>query len=299
MIVDRWFQQVLSEFQRQHDHFKYQLCEKWQNQELTNVKYDNNERIRQIYAAYRELEQARDTILSHESFDGLKKYLEKTNDYTTNELKEKCDYLIQQYYKILQCLDFVDKETKTNGDGSYTSDIKKNLSKLKQLNDKPSHTICIVGLEKAGKSTFINALLGYELLPTASERCTQIRTVLKPLLENGDQQLFATVKFYNDQEFQILFEKMTKKTDENEQQLQRRKEAVLQTREIMKVKFPEEHFLIKNASNAEKERKNIIKELNDYITGELFVNIIKEVAIYTEKLPGMLRRRKLHSFMHP
>ena len=100
------------------------------------------------------------------------------------------------------------------------NDTRRIYPKLKQLNDKPSHTICIVGLEKAGKSTFINALLGYELLPTASERCTQIRTVLKPLLEDGDQQLFATVKFYNDQEFRLFFDKMTMKTDENEEQLQ-------------------------------------------------------------------------------
>ncbi len=287
MLVDRWFQQLLDEFLEQRDHFKHQLGEKWQKQELTNIKYDNNDRIRKIYAASKELEKARDTILSRESFAELNNYLWKTDDYTTDEMKEKFNLLIQYYIKILQCLQFVDKETKASGGDNYINDIKKNLLKLKELNDKQSHTICIVGLEKAGKSTFINALLGYELLPTASERCTQIRTVLKPPLDDGNQQLFATVKFYDDQEFHLLFDKMTKKTDENEQQLQQRKEEVIQRREILKAKFPEEHFRISGSNNRERERITIITQLHEYITGELYVNIIKEIAIYTDRLPGM------------
>ncbi|CAF0983340.1 unnamed protein product [Rotaria sordida] len=285
-LVDRWLQQLLSEFLQQRDHFKHKLGEKWQNHELTNIKYDNHDRIRKIYGAYKELEKARDTILSTESFQELNNYLQKIDHNARDEMKEKFNILAQQYVKILQCLEFVDKETKASASDNYISDIKKNILKLKELNDKQSHTICIVGLEKAGKSTFINALLGYELLPTASERCTQIRTVLKPPLEKGDQQLFATVKFYNDQEFHLFFNKMTKKTDENSQQLQQRKDQVTQAREKLKAKFPEEHFRIGDLSDANKERMNIIKHLHDYITGELYVNIIKEIAIYTDKLPG-------------
>ena len=37
----------------------------------------------------------------------------------------------------------------------------------------------------------------------------------------------------------------------------------------------------------EKQRRTIIRQLNEYITGEVYVNIIKEVAIYTDKLPGL------------
>jgi hypothetical protein len=287
-LVDRWLQQLLDEFHDQRDRFKHQLGEKWQNQELTHVKYDNNDRIRKIYAAYKELEQARDTILSRESFDELISYLAKTDDNTTDEIKEKFNSLIEHYLKILQCLEFVDKETKVGGIGdNYMNDTKKNLLRLKQLSNKQSHTICIVGLEKAGKSTFINALLGYELLPTASQRCTQIRTVLKPPLDNGDQQLFATVKFYSDDEFRLYFDQMTMKTDENEEKLLQRKKSVFDQREILKAKFPEERFYMNSSNNLERERMAIIKKLHDYITGELYVNIIKEIAIYTDKLPGM------------
>jgi hypothetical protein len=233
------------------------------------------------------LEQARDVVLSRERFDELTNYLGQT-DNTTDELKEKVNSLLLQYFKILQSLEYVDEETKV-GDGmdDKINEMKKHLFKLKQLNEKQSHTICIVGLEKAGKSTFINALLGYELLPTASERCTQVRTVLKPLLDDGDQQLFATVKFYNEQEFNVYFDKMIMKTDENEEQLRKRKEEVIQRREILKAKFPEEQFRIGGSNNLERERMNIIEQIHDYITGEVYVNIVKEIAIYTDKLPGM------------
>ncbi|CAF3970368.1 unnamed protein product [Rotaria sordida] len=262
------------------------LGEKWQNHELTNIKYNNNDRIRKIHAAYKELEKARDTILSTESFQELNNYLQKIDHNARDEMKEKFNILVQQYVKILQCLEFVDKETKASASNNYIYDIKKNILKLKELNDKQSYTICIVGLEKAGKSTFINALLGYELLPTACERCTQIRTVLKPPLENGDPQLFAAVKFYDDQEFHLFFDKMTKKTDENLQELQQRKDQVVQKREMLKAKFPEEYFRISSLNDANRERMAIIKHLHNYITGELYVNIIKEIAIYTDKLPG-------------
>ncbi|CAF3640013.1 unnamed protein product [Rotaria socialis] len=285
-LVDRWLQQLLDEFFQQRDQFKHTLYEKWENQELTNIIYDNNDRIRKIDAVYKELEKARDTLFSCEAFDELSSYLRKTDDGETDEMKEKVNILAEHYSKILQCLQFVDKETQTVGDDNSISDIKTNLLKLKELNNKQSHTICIVGLEKAGKSTFINALLGFELLPAAVERCTQIRTVLKPPLEGGNQQLFATVKFYDDQEFRVFFDKMTEKTDENQQQLQQRKEQVVQEREVLKAKFPEEHFHIHGQSGVERERTDIIKRLHDYITGELYVNIIKEITIYTDKLPG-------------
>ncbi|CAF3900978.1 unnamed protein product [Rotaria sp. Silwood1] len=291
-LVDRWLQQLLGEFLQQRDHFKHRLGEKWQNQELTNIKYDDkSDRIRKINNAYKELERARDTILSRESFDELNNYLRTVDDTTRDEIKEKFNLLLQDYFRILQCLRFIDRETKSSNADNNINDIKKNLMKLKELNNKQTHTICIVGLEKAGKSTFINALLGYEILPTASERCTQIRTVLKPTFEDSGQQLFATVKFYDDQEFHVLFDKMTKKTDENQQQLDQRKAKVIEDREILKGKFPEEHFYITGRIDENRERASIIDQLHKYITGEVYINIIKEIAIYTDRLPGTYSKR--------
>jgi hypothetical protein len=233
-------------------------------------------------------------VLSRESFDELNNYLRTVDNTTRGEIKEKFNLLLQDYLQILKCLQFVDRETKTGSTDNNINDIKKNLLKLKELSNKQSHTICIVGLEKAGKSTFINALLGYELLPTASERCTQIRTVLKPKFEDHGQQLLATVQFYDDQEFRVFFDKMTKKTDENQQQLDQRKGKVIEQREILKAKFPAEHFYITGRIDENRERADIIDQLHKYITGEVYVNIIKEIAIYTDRLPGMYLKRRMN-----
>jgi thymidylate kinase len=219
----------------------------------------------------------------------LNNYLRNIDEDAVDDMKARFASTAEEYTKILRSLDCVDREIRKDVPraDNYIADIYKNLAKLKQLNGKQSHTICILGLEKAGKSTFINALLGYELLPAASERCTQVRTVLKPPIEDGEQQLYATVKFYNDTDFRVFHEKMPKKTDESEQQLANRKIQVMEARENLRHKFPEEQFRISTSTNVSAERENIHQKLHEYITGELYVNIIQEIAIYTDKLPGM------------
>jgi hypothetical protein len=95
------------------------------------------------------------------------------------------------------------------------------------------------------------------------------------------------VKFYDDEEFRTFYDQMVKKTDDSQQKLDERKREVIAAREALKVKFPEEHFRINNWNDVERERTAICEQLNDYITGEIYVNIIKEISIYTDKLPGM------------
>lgn len=65
--------------------------------------------------------------------------------------------------------------------------------------DKNEFEIAIVGLEKAGKSTFANALIGNHILPDADERCTYTSTCIK----YGSNR--ARVKFFTQQEFDISF----------------------------------------------------------------------------------------------
>lgn len=60
--------------------------------------------------------------------------------------------------------------------------------------------IAIVGLEKAGKSTFANALMKSNILPSAPERCTFTST----RLVNGNDQ--ARVKFYTEEQFEATFQ---------------------------------------------------------------------------------------------
>ncbi|MDX9989706.1 dynamin family protein [Thiothrix unzii] len=57
--------------------------------------------------------------------------------------------------------------------------------------EKGEFRIAVVGLEKAGKSTFINAWLGYDLLPAKTERCTFTTTQIYSV-QHGDKQRFET-----------------------------------------------------------------------------------------------------------
>lgn len=61
--------------------------------------------------------------------------------------------------------------------------------------DKNEFEIAIVGLEKAGKSTFANALIENRILPDADERCTYTSTCIK----SGSDR--ARVEFYTLSEF--------------------------------------------------------------------------------------------------
>lgn len=62
--------------------------------------------------------------------------------------------------------------------------------------------VAIVGLEKAGKSTFANALIAKDVLPSAPERCTFTTT----RLVSGEDR--AVVEFYSENEFESIFRGM-------------------------------------------------------------------------------------------
>lgn len=76
------------------------------------------------------------------------------------------------------------------------SDAESLLPKLK----KGEFEIAVVGVEKAGKSSFSNALIGLTALPTADERCTFTSTCIRP-----GEESFADVSFYSQQEFERSF----------------------------------------------------------------------------------------------
>lgn len=74
--------------------------------------------------------------------------------------------------------------------------------KLKHKLESNEFEIAIVGLEKAGKSTFANALIDNYVLPSAPERCTFTTT---RLVSGSDK---ATVEFYTEIEFNKIFQEI-------------------------------------------------------------------------------------------
>ena len=87
-------------------------------------------------------------------------------------------------------------------DGNERDELSNLLDKNKKIIHKlksDEFEIAIVGLEKAGKSTFANALIENDVLPSAAERCTFTSTMLK----YGNDE--AEVIFYNEKEFNEMF----------------------------------------------------------------------------------------------
>lgn len=82
----------------------------------------------------------------------------------------------------------------------------KNQHYLHKL-EKDEFEIAIVGLEKAGKSTFANALIENTVLPAAPERCTFTSTCL---LYGSDK---AHVTFYTEAEFNQIFISLLKEIE--------------------------------------------------------------------------------------
>lgn len=73
--------------------------------------------------------------------------------------------------------------------------LRENAARLKRKLEKNEFEIAVVGLEKAGKSSFSNALASVDVLPTADARCTYTTTCIRP----GDSN-YATVTFYTESE---------------------------------------------------------------------------------------------------
>ncbi|HAH54775.1 MAG TPA: Dynamin family protein, partial [Flavobacterium sp.] len=63
--------------------------------------------------------------------------------------------------------------------------VRRQLERLK----KREFRIAVVGLEKAGKSTFLNAWLGCDLLPAKMARCTFTTTQIYSVVNDNEQRL--------------------------------------------------------------------------------------------------------------
>lgn len=108
--------------------------------------------------------------------------------------------------KLDSQLKAIDDILKMDCGSVVSSEMKKRLKELrteaqvvlkKLKNDE--FEIAIVGMEKAGKSTFANALMENNLLPTKDKRCTFTSTQIE--YSGDDQDDSATVSFYTAEEF--------------------------------------------------------------------------------------------------
>ncbi len=134
-------------------------------------------------------------------------------------------------------------------------DIHSKNKKLLHKLQSNEFEIAIVGLEKAGKSTFANALIESSVLPSAPERCTFTATQLK----NGTDK--ASIEFYNEDEFNTIFRQLLLEIKYPNAENESFKNLSLDEFELYFASLEEmEHDLYKNhIGKTDEEIKDILK----------------------------------------
>lgn len=162
--------------------------------------------------------------------------------------------------------------------------------------EKEDFEIAIIGAEKAGKSTFANALIKSTFLPSATERCTFTSTTI----EYGENEE-AVIELYSEEEFNTIFKKLltsinypTDKIPENFrtftlEEFEKESSLLEESNDINYLSAHEDIIAILNNKERfsltgetiklnKKENKDFDLIVNQYITGEVLENGLKSTA---------------------
>ena len=180
--------------------------------------------------------------------------------------------------KALQSeLDSLIKQLNTIGISNPTA-----LSQIQQKSANQSFSIGITGVLSAGKSTFLNALLGREILGTSTIPETANLSILRPIFENADKKEgnstkdFARVHFWSKQEWGGF---------ENDLSDKNMSEFVKSTKEAFGNEL--ESFLEQGSKDID------LGELRDYTSANSstkYCNLIKKVELFIA-LPFLQNKR--------
>ncbi len=181
---------------------------------------------------------------------------------------------------------------------SYTKKLKNN-----------EYEVAIVGMEKAGKSTFANALMELDFFPTGDERCTYTSTKIE--YNDEDREDYAKVSFYTTETFDDSFRKNLKKLGiENSDKFSYKTLSLEQYKRLYEKDASQEkkdlfgnninkdiEVILKNQDTIKKlldgNRLEIsadergINELKEFITDPKKAYAVEEVVIKSKKLEKM------------
>lgn len=161
----------------------------------------------------------------------------------------------------------------------------KNSVSIQKL-EKDLFEVAVVGLEKAGKSTFANALISNKILPDASIRCTYTATQL----EFGDEDK-AVVEFYSFNEFNEKFINLLKSVEYDTSGLKGFESLELADFEqyFNELKFTNPALHQMHAARTEEDIKEIIsgkEEIKQYL--ELAPREFRDYEVYGEELKSFI-----------
>ncbi|WP_138505714.1 dynamin family protein [Nostoc sp. PA-18-2419] len=144
---------------------------------------------------------------------------------------------------------------------------RRQLERLK----KREFRIAVVGLEKAGKSTFINAWLECDLLPAKGGRCTFTTTQIYSVENESEQRL--EVQARTEDEFISLLKELDKVGAQEDLKTIRANEITLQqVRREGNLTFPFTRL------------EDIREPLKQYVADEKYAHAVLEARLYTNKL---------------
>jgi hypothetical protein len=156
--------------------------------------------------------------------------------------------------------------------------------KLMNRLQKGEFRIAVVGLEKAGKSTFVNAWLGSDLLPAKPARCTFTTTQIYSVQHESEQRLETLPKTSQ------LYE--TYKSDLRLQTESPDRGAAQKAENDLHVMQQHEKTLNEVISEGKKtfafSRLEDIKiDLNRYVADERYAHAMQEARLFTSKLAAV------------
>ena len=132
-----------------------------------------------------------------------------------NWKKTRADFLprleaLTQALKHLRKVSMLENTVLTKNEkdslAELTEGVQRQLNKLQ----KNEFHIAVVGLEKAGKSTFLNAWIKSEILPNEQKRCTYTSTEIRSLGQNETSYIEIEYLSQNEfQELQMSYEKLS------------------------------------------------------------------------------------------
>ena len=144
---------------------------------------------------------------------------------------------------------------------------RRQLERLK----KREFRIAVVGLEKAGKSTFVNAWLECDLLPAKGGRCTFTTTQIYSVEHESEQRLEVQAK--TEAEFINLLKELEKAKAQEDINTIRTNEITLQeVRQEGNLTFPFTRL------------EDIREPLKKYVADEKYAHAVLEARLYTNKL---------------
>ncbi|MFY7798924.1 MAG: dynamin family protein [Dolichospermum sp.] len=144
---------------------------------------------------------------------------------------------------------------------------RRQLERLK----KREFRIAVVGLEKAGKSTFVNAWLECDLLPAKGGRCTFTTTQIYSVEHESEQRLEVQAK--TEAEFINLLKELEKaKAQEDINTICTNKITLQQVRQEGNLTFPFTRL------------EDIREPLKKYVADEKYAHAVLEARLYTNKL---------------